>query len=70
MHGLLIPAKVLTYRSFAVVIWEILTRSDPFPEFTNIEAARQISKEGLHPIPPQEDEFALIMKVTTVKFSH
>lgn len=56
----------LIQRSFAVVVWEILTRLDPYPEVTDLEAAKQIS-EGLHLTPPQNDSFGLIVNVIMIK---
>lgn len=42
--------------SYGVIIWEIVTRQEPYPEMDAVKAAMGVCYEGLRlPVPPECD---------------
>ncbi|PRP82193.1 hypothetical protein PROFUN_10402 [Planoprotostelium fungivorum] len=52
--------------SFGVVIWEILTVQDPFPDLGPVEAAMQVVREGVRLTPPSDtpEDLSVIMNLS------
>lgn len=43
----------ILFDSFSIILWELATQSDPYPNFGGLALAMKVAQEGLRPEIPE-----------------